>query len=883
MAGTSRLPRVLLMVAGALVALVLLAWGALAIFLPPAKVRAMVQGQLATALSREVRFEGAHVSIFPPVRLKVTGVALAEPGGFANGAAFQARSLGLDLDVVALLGGKIVVSRLVLDRPALHLLTRADGTTNFDGIAKPAPEGASAPKPMDLDVRELRIVAGKALLDDLKAARRTALDLDARLSFTSEAGGKRLATSGESRVSGLAFGPISAAKLSDLNTSLAGLEWRVSHAGKFDQSLDRLALTRLALGFGRTEVALSGLVDHPGPKALVSLKATGSNVDLGEILGFLAAADARALQGIGGAGRLGFDLEVRGSLAPGDVPAISGTVSLAEGRVKYAGAPASIERIAFTATFGGATLDVPDFAAMVAGQPVRAQLELENFADPRVNLAVQGNLDLAAISPLVAPKDTRLAGRAAVNARAAGRAKDPQAMRLSGGARLSGVSVESAALPKKLEAVNGEISFSQTRAEVKGLGGKAGQSSFTLDGTVDRPLALLAAPRADGGFDTPPAGVSFDFRSPHLDVAEIVPVSGGAPVLPNARGGGSVAIARLKNGALDVKNVVASVALEPAVLTSPRFSLDGYGGKVGGTARFDLSDPRRPSFAVKAKIDTVQADALLSAWTPAKGLLAGALSTDLDLSGAGSSPEDLKRTLTAIGLAAIANGQLGPGPIFEAIGGVTKIPALKTVRFNDARLPFRVERGRVVTDPVKLGGPYGDWQLTGSVGFDGSLDYAVSVTLPPQAAEALNAKSALAAGALSDGQGRLLLDLRVTGTAKSPRVAWDTKAMQSRLLGKASDAIAERRAALETEAQEALEARRRAAEDSARAVIERAKARAADSLKSRTRDVLRGFFGAPKPPPAPGPAAPAPAAPAPSDEKPAETPAPPDTSGASGG
>ena len=410
--------------------------------------------------------------------------------------------------------------------------------------------------------------------------------------------------------------------------------------------------------------------------------------------------------------------------------------------------------------------------------------------------------------------------------------------------------------------MNGALSFSQSRAEVKGLTGKAGQSSFTLDGTVDRPLALTAVQKEDGTFGTPPADVNFDFRSPYLDLAEIMPQSGGAPVLPNAKGSGKVSITRLKNGALDVKNVLASVALEPAVLWSPQFSLDGYGGKVGGNAKFDLTHPKAPAFAVKARVDTISADALLSAWTPAKGLLAGALSTDLELSGAGSTPDQLKKTLTAIGLAAIANGQLGPGPIFDAIGSVTKIAQLKQVKFKDAKLPFRVERGRVVTDPVKLSGPYGDWQLTGAVGFDGALDYAVSITMPQEVAAALNARSAIAAGALSDAQGRLLLDLRVTGNAKSPRVAWDPRAMQARLLGKASEAIAEQRAKLESQARDALVARQNEAADSARASFEKMKAHAADSLKSRAGDALKGFFGGlgkkKETPPAP-PAPPAPA------------------------
>ena len=86
-------------------------------------------------------------------------------------------------------------------------------------------------------------------------------------------------------------------------------------------------------------------------------------------------------------------------------------------------------------------------------------------------------------------------------------------------------------------------------------------------------------------------------------------------------------------------------------------------------------------------------------------------------------------------------------------------------------MPLRIESGRVITNPIRLSGANGDWLLAGSVGFDGSLDYAVSATLPPAAVAALQAKSALAAGALADEQGRVLLDFRVTGPWRAPR-AW---------------------------------------------------------------------------------------------------------------
>ena len=171
---------------------------------------------------------------------------------------------------------------------------------------------------------------------------------------------------------------------------------------------------------------------------------------------------------------------------------------------------------------------------------------------------------------------------------------------------------------------------------------------------------------------------------------------------------------------------------------------------------------------------------------------------------------------------------------------------------------MRIERGRVVTDPVALNGPSGEWRLSGALGFDGGLDYAVSVTLPPSAAEALGARSALAAGALSDPQGRLLLDLHVSGSARSPRVTWDTNAMRARLAGRASEALAAQRSKLEADtreaAKQALLEKLGAPRDSTAPRTSLNPTATRDSLRTAAKELLDGFFGGrkqPAPPSAP--------------------------------
>ena len=832
------------------VVLVLFASVALTMLLPPALVKRIVDKQLHTALRREVRFENARLQLWPPVRLSVQKPELAEPGGFGQGVAFSAEALDLDLDLLPLLSRKIAAHRLAFEKPVVHLVLRADGTTNLDSLAAPPKPGAPPPS-MDIDVREFRIRDGQVLIDDLAASRRIALSISTRMDLSTAQAGQRIATSGETDITNVLFGPGSATRASELNQGLKALVWHLEHKGLFDAKQQRLAFEKLALKLGRTDLVLSGIVDQPGPRARYDLRAKGNRVDLGDVLKWVAVADAKAVQGISGRGQLAFDLAVRGAAPPAgraaSLPKIVGVLSLKNAAFRYPGASAEVSALALTARFRPDSVDIRDLVCKVSGQPVRAQLFATRFSDPWVRFALQGDIDLAAIAPLLAAPGAKVTGRSAVDVRGSGRTNDPGTLALDGTAVLKNVSIESKELPKRIEKVNGTVRFSPQRAEVKGLTAHAGQSSYALDAMVTRPLALLATPGK-----VAPAGVTFDFRSPHLDLAELLPTTPGAPFLPNAAGRGRVHIERLIQGKLDVKSVAADVVLAPARLSSPAFSMLGYGGTVKGDAAFDLTDTAKPAYAIHAIVEHVQADAMLSTWTPLRGLIQGALDSNIDFSGRGQQPEDLKRTLTLVGLAAFSDGTIGPGPTLDAISQFVKVPALKQVKFKNLALPMRIEQGRVISDPVKLTGSYGDWVLAGSVGFDGALDYAVSVTLPPAAVEALNARSALAAGALTDDQGRMLLDLRLTGNAKSPKVAWDTRAMRDRLAGRASAALTEQRAKLEADlrasAQQALLQRMGLGDSTKQVPSVRDMGNAArDSIKKAAGGLLEGFFKKPKP------------------------------------
>jgi uncharacterized protein involved in outer membrane biogenesis len=833
--------------AGALVLLVVVAWLALPILLPPARVQSIARQQLTTVFDREVALEGASVSIWPPVRARLRGLAIGEPEGLSRGAALKLESLDVDLDPLALLTRRIVLRHVTLVHPKIHLVLLANGGTNFDprpGHAPGRPPGGATP--FDLAIQSLRIQGGELLVDDLRANRRTALDLDSRISL-SLAAGSRVATSGSTRLSGLAFGPLAAARRADLDQRLSSLVLQIEHRGTFDAAQHRLALERLALGLGAAEIEFRGVIDGVGgARPLARLEAHSDGLDFGALLDAASVADLPALRGIKGSGRVSFDLAMNGALAPGRMPAVSGQVTVRDAAFRYPKAPASVSGLSLDLRVAPDSLNVTGLSARVADQPLRGAIRITRFQNPLVEFRLTGAMDLAAVSPLIAPPPTALSGRATLDVSGSGPVRSPGDLALSGNATLEEAQVASPQLPQPMQHVNGAVEFASTRAVIHALRGAAGRSSCSLDATVDHPMALTAPVGR-----VPPAHVDFTLDSPYLDLGELLPPTPGPTLLPNAAGAGRVRIGRLRQKQLDVQNVDARVTFDPTTLSVSPFLLDGYGGRVAGNAKFDLRNPANPGFTVKARVDSVEADALLSAWTPAKGLMRGALNTTLDLSGTGTRPQDLARSLTAVGLAAMTSGELGPTPALSAIAQLTGVPAFSKMSFRDLHLPFEVHDGKVATRDVVLHTPNGDWTASGLMGFDGALDYSVGALIPADQVAKLGSDGMRALGALADQSGRLHLKFHVGGTARNPNVGLDTRALGDALSGQIKGSLGGQGAKVEQQLRQALTPPS-GGSDSARALQVHA---VAESLKKiKGSDLLKSLFGGGKKPANPPPA-----------------------------
>jgi len=202
----------LLVVAGALAALLVLvigvlAWGAhvlRSLGTPEFKQQALARA--SAALGTAVRARTLDVSVTRGVRLG--GLEIASPHGFP-GPLLTADAVVLRHRLLPLLRGRVEIERLALERPRLALAMDGKGVFNYEKLAPAAPAGAGGRPPAKLPDLPLRLVLERVAVEDAAvtvtdATRATLMELEGgQVQTRVEAEGGVVEGRGEARIARL--------------------------------------------------------------------------------------------------------------------------------------------------------------------------------------------------------------------------------------------------------------------------------------------------------------------------------------------------------------------------------------------------------------------------------------------------------------------------------------------------------------------------------------------------------------------------------------------------------------------------------------------------------------------------------------------------------
>ena len=137
--------KVLGLVAGAIVALVVLALLAVWLFVNPNDYKGRIAQEVKSGTGRELILQGdIKLSVFPWVALELGPASLGNPPGFGTEPFISLQRMALRVKLLPLLSGQLEVGRIQIDGLDLWLKKNADGKGNWEDFGKQSESGASA-------------------------------------------------------------------------------------------------------------------------------------------------------------------------------------------------------------------------------------------------------------------------------------------------------------------------------------------------------------------------------------------------------------------------------------------------------------------------------------------------------------------------------------------------------------------------------------------------------------------------------------------------------------------------------------------------------------------------------------------------------------------
>ena len=466
------------------------------------KIEKAVKEQVNASLNATVdwgEWDLSIISSFPNATFEVSNVKVCNLAPFEGICLANIGELEATVGVMSLFGDKILIKRVALDHPIIHVKVLPDGRANYD-IAKVDSTAAETPadtaaSKFNVQLNEYSITDGHVIYDDESLPMR--MDL-AGLNHTGQGDFTQdlfvLNTVTHSDSVNVVFDGVKYLKdaVADIK---ADLDMDMPHM-KFTFKENEATVNQLVLGF-------DGWLAMPTDDIAMDIKWNTKKTDFGTLLSLVPAEFASNLKGVDMSGKAAFNGYVKGTYNEKQMPGFGVTIGVDNGRFKYPDLPASVDNIYvdcnITSPEGkdmdGMVVDLKRFALKMAGNPVEARMHLTTpISDPNVDAALKANLDLASVNKVVPMGKDNLQGMLNADVTMAGRMSAVEKQqydkfKAAGTLQLKGMNYKTDSLPYAIGITELLFQFSPQFLQLTNYDGTVGGSDLHATGRVDNYLA----------------------------------------------------------------------------------------------------------------------------------------------------------------------------------------------------------------------------------------------------------------------------------------------------------------------------------------------------------------------------------------------------------
>lgn len=555
-----------------------------------------------------------------------------------------------------------------------------------------------------------------------------------------------------------------------------------------------------------------------------------------------------------------FDLKgtAKGVYSEKSMPIVQAEMGLQNAYAKSADFPAAMENMSFAAsmfsdgTMPNSTLKVSQFHAEIDKEPIDMKLEVSHFEDPNFILDLKGKLDLDKLMKIFPLEGTELAGRIEIALNSKGKQSDVESGRYtsvptSGTMLIENLKYKSVDLPQGITIRKGDFTFNPNEMRINAYEGTAGKSEISVKGAFQNYLAYAL-------MENEPLTGTMSLTSPKFDVNEWMteeePTASTpaeeTPMSPVEIPAGinftlNTSINEVLYDNLVLKQVNGLVIIKDQAVQMENVKFNMLDGNFVMAGKYNAANISKPAFDFNMKIIDLSVQEAYKAFNtvqllaPAAKFVEGKFSTDMKISSLlGMDMMPLMETFTGLGAMLVLDGKVSDMPVTKKMGEASKLTGAgnREIQLKNTKITYRVENGRIHFDPFDVSAGSALLNISGSNGFDKSIQYLIKVDAPSGAAgQAANAALSSVTGGQKIIGERLKAEIRMGGTFDNPKVLGISGDGEGSPQSQAQQALQDKAGEIKDKATEEADRLKKEAEERARKEAERLKKEAEDRAR----------------------------------------------------
>jgi hypothetical protein len=820
-------------------------------FLFKGKIITIIKEETNKNLNAKVDFVDLDLSLirsFPNFSITLNKLSVINIEPFAGDTLLYAKDFNIVVDVMSVISGdQIRIRKVIIDNAIINCLVNEEGKANWD-IAKPSTttETASEPSAFKANLNYYAIKDSRIIYDDRTMPFRIVLEEmnhEGSGDFTQDL--FTLSTHTESIRTTMNYGGLD--YLSDVRTKIdADLEMDMKNS-RYTFKDNKISLNDLTLLF-------SGYVSMPDTNIDMDLKFSAPQNDFRNFISLIPGVYAAEFKDAKAAGKMSFDGWAKGRYNGKSMPGFGIKLDIDNGSLKYPSLPSDLKNV-----FVNLDVQNPDgnmdhtyinlsrMHVEMAGDPFDAKLILKSpISDPDFDASLKGKIDFGSIGKIVPlEKGTELSGILTADFAAKGRYSYVQSNQYDkftaqGNIGVTGMKYQSADLKQPVFINRLAMVFSTKNVLVTAFDMKAGNTDLKATGSLENfiPYALKDE-TLKGNLSLTSNKIDLnEWMSDDSSAAQAADTAGmSAPEIPaNIDFTVAAKIGQLIYTNMNMMNCTGEIALRNQSIYLNNLNLFMLDGSVTVNGLYTGANPKKPAMKFDFNINqfdlqkTANTFGSLDRIAPIVKSCQGKYSCGLKMQAIMDDKLNLVlNTLTGGGKLTSSSVVINGSKTLEKVGDVLKIKELKKLEVPNVNISFTFTDGRLYVQPFDMKVDKVDMTVSGSNGFDKTLDYTMNMKIPRSyfGSEANNVLNNFISQANSKGVNLSAAEyipvaIKIGGTYDDPKISTDLSSTGKKV---ADD--------LKAAAQAEFEKQKAAAEARAKAEAEKYKSEAEKKLNEQ--------------------------------------------------